>query len=72
MLIILIINTKTSILYNKFKITEIKKFEEGLYPFIEKNHPDIVEKIMKEKEISSHLNVKIGDALKQYIETLKK
>ena len=57
---------------DKFKVSEIKKFEEGLYPFIEKNHPDIVEKIMKEKEISPHLNVKIGDALKLYIETLKK
>lgn len=57
---------------DKFKVTEIKKFEEGLYPFIEKNHPDIVEKIMKEKEISSHLNVKIGEALKLYIETFKK
>lgn len=57
---------------DSFKITEIKKFEEGLYPFIEKNHPEIPEKIMKEKEISSHLNVKIGEAIKQYIETLKK
>lgn len=57
---------------DKLKLTDIKKFEEGLYPFIEKNHPDIVEKIMKEKEISSHLNVKIGEALNQYIETLKK
>ena len=57
---------------DEVKIHDVRKYEAGLIPYMEKSHPEIGETIMKEKEISPALKVKLEEALKKFNETWNK
>lgn len=47
-------------------LSEIKKFEKELYEFIEKKYPEILDEIKQRGEISSELNTKLDNVIKEY------
>jgi len=47
-------------------LNEIKKFEKELYEFIEKKYPEIFNEIKEIGKISSELNTKLENAIKEY------
>ncbi|MFA5779944.1 MAG: F0F1 ATP synthase subunit alpha [Elusimicrobiota bacterium] len=49
-------------------LSDIKKFEKELYEFIEKKYPEILDEIKQRGEISSELNVKLENVIKEYKE----
>lgn len=47
-------------------LSEIKKFEKGLYKFFEDKYPEIFDEIKQSGEISAELNTKLDNVIKEY------
>ena len=47
-------------------VSRIKEFEDGIYPFIEANHPDIFEQIRSKKALDSDLEEKLAKAINEF------
>jgi len=55
-----------------FPVKSIKKYETGLYTFVEKERPEILRQIAEKKAIDSALDSKIAEALLEYNARFKK
>lgn len=47
-------------------ITQVREFEEGIYPFIEAKYPDIFEQIRSKKTLDSDLEEKLTKAIEEF------
>jgi F-type H+-transporting ATPase subunit alpha len=56
---------------DKYPLDVLAKYEAGLYPFIENNHPKVFETLKEKQTIDDDLDKMMGDALKAYDEEFK-
>lgn len=56
---------------DKLDVKKVTSFEAKLIPYIQTNHPEILEAIRKEGEISSDLDKKIKEALQKFLTTFE-
>jgi F-type H+-transporting ATPase subunit alpha len=49
-----------------FPVSRIGKYETKLYPFMEKEHPEILQALAQKKAIDRELDEKIASALLQF------
>ncbi len=54
-----------------FNVSEIKDYEQHLYEYFDKEHPDLLKKIVETKEIDEELDTAISQALKEFNQKLK-
>jgi F-type H+-transporting ATPase subunit alpha len=63
---ILIIFAGTNGFVDELPVTALKKYEQGLYSFIESKHPDILSDILKKRELDNDLRAKITQAMEEF------
>lgn len=56
---------------DKIDVKKVTKFERMLIPFIEENHPHLLEEIRKEEKISDDLKDKIKGALGEFVKSFE-
>ena len=56
---------------DEFSVEKIKEYEEALYEFVEKEHPNLLKKIAEKKEIDNSLNEAVTAALKEFNKKFK-
>lgn len=56
---------------DKFPVDAVGKYEEGLYPFLERKHPAVLKEIAEKKVLTDALNEALSKALTEYNEEFK-
>jgi len=68
---ILIIFAGTNGFVDELPLNALKKYEQGLYSFIESKHPDIFADVLKKRELDNDLRAKMTKALEEFKGTFK-
>jgi len=68
---ILIIFAGTNGFVDELPLNALKKYEQGLYSFIESRHPDIFADVLKKRELDNDLRAKMTKALEEFKGTFK-
>ena len=54
-----------------FQVSEIRGFEDGLYPYLESAQSALMDDLTKKKQLDDDIKKRLGDALKEYSENYK-
>jgi F-type H+-transporting ATPase subunit alpha len=66
---VMIIYTGTSGIADNVAVERMREFEQGLYQYMDANHPEIGREILEEMELTPELEQKMDQAIRQYKET---
>ena len=56
---------------DQFQVSEIRGFEDGLYPYLESAQSALMDDLTKKKQLDDDIKKRLGDALKEYSENYK-
>ncbi|MCJ7508381.1 MAG: F0F1 ATP synthase subunit alpha, partial [candidate division Zixibacteria bacterium] len=63
---VMIIYTAVNGYLDDLKVEVIRKFEEGFYPFMDKEYPDVVHTIAQTKDVDEVTQKKLNEAIKKF------